>query len=312
MSAFVTRVASALLRVAAMLPLSVLHWIAVPLACCVRQLGLREARVAARNIQLCFPQLEPAARQQMLRDSLTQTACGLLELPLIWGRRPQRALALVREVRGAALLDSALAAGRGVLVAAPHLGAWELLNLWLSSRWPLTVLYRAPESAMLEAILVSARGALGAEQIRAEPAGVRTLLRRLHAGRMVGILPDQRPRRGEGTEAPFFGHPRHSMTLFSRLAQRSGAAVLFVFAERLPNAGGFRIHVLPADPAIADADPLRAATALNDGLTACIAVAPAQYQWTYKIFGYWEPGDPPNLVYVNDPARAQSPRSRVD
>ena len=43
---------------------------------------------------------------------------------------------------------------------------------------------------------------------------------------MVGILPDQQPKAGEGEFAPFFGKPALTMTLLGRLAQRSGAQVL--------------------------------------------------------------------------------------
>jgi len=39
---------------------------------------------------------------------------------------------------------------------------------------------------------------LAPEQVRAEGAGVRTLFKRLGAGGTVGILPDQKPREGEG------------------------------------------------------------------------------------------------------------------
>ncbi len=296
------------LRLGAHVPLRLLHAAARPAAALAAGLGLREARVAERNLALCYPALDPAARRALARDCLAHTAAGLLELAHAWGRDPRRLLGHVVAADGESLIADALARGRGVLLAAPHLGAWELLNLWLSARWPLTVLYRAPEQPGLETLLRDARGALGAEQVRAEPAGVRTLLRRLHEGRLVGILPDQRPRLGEGIDAPFFGHPRRTMTLFTRLAARSGATVVFAFAERLPSAAGFRIHVLPAPPGIDDADPRRASTALNAGIERCIERAPAQYQWTYKLFGYWEPGDPPNTVYARDPARATPPR----
>ena len=63
-----------------------------------------------------------------------------------------------------------------------------------------------------------------------------------------------------------------------------GAAVLMAFAERLPGAKGFRIRLLPGPAAIADADTVKAAAALNASIESCIALAPAQYQWSYKRF----------------------------
>ncbi|MGA9421872.1 MAG: lipid A biosynthesis acyltransferase, partial [Rhodanobacteraceae bacterium] len=115
-------------------------------------------------------------------------------------------------------------------------------------------------------------------------AGVRTLYRRLAAGGVVGILPDQRPKRGEGRWAPLFGTPALTMVLIARLARRTGAEVLFGFAERLPHGAGFDIHILPAPGAIADADLDIACAALNRGVEDCVRLAFTQYQWAYKRY----------------------------
>src|SRR5690606_28151193 len=121
-------------------------------------------------------------------------------------------------------------------------------------------------------------------QIRAGGSGICELYRRLAAGGTVGILPDQEPRRGDGRFAPFYGIDTLSMVLLPRLAARTGATVLFAFAERLPRGAGFAIHLLPAPDGIADADLVRACTAMNAGVEACAERAFSQYQWHYKRF----------------------------
>ena len=101
------------------------------------------------------------------------------------------------------------------------------------------------------------------------------------------ILPDQQPksrRRGAGVFAPFFGVPALTMVLLGRLARKTGAAVVFSFAERLPGNAGYRAHWVEAPAAIADADPVRAAAALNQGVEQCVRICPEQYQWSYKRF----------------------------
>ena len=242
----------------------------------------RTRRVAERNLSLVLTQESAENRQRLARASLVETGKALAEVAAIWGNRPEDALTLVREVRGRELFDAALAAGRGLIVAAPHLGCWELLNYWLAAQTPLAILYRAPRHAVLEPLLLRARGALPVEQVRAEGAGVRTLYKRLAAGGVVGILPDQQPRQGEGAQAPFFGVPAPTMVLLPRLAERTGACVLFSFVERLPHGAGFRAHFLPAPAGIADPDIGVACTALNRGVEDCVRLAFAQYQWTYK------------------------------
>jgi KDO2-lipid IV(A) lauroyltransferase len=286
-----------MMALASRLPLRLLHAIGALLAYPMRWLGTREYRVARRNLELCFPELDERARRGLLRRTLAEAGKGLCELPRLWAGDPRRALALIRAVHGREHFDAARANGRGVLVAAPHLGAWELLNLWLSAQGPLTILYRVPQRAEYEPLLVRARGALGAETVRAEPAGVRLLLRRLKEGRIVGILPDQRPKGGEGIDAPFFGHPARTMTLASRLAQRAGVAMVLGFAERLPHGAGFDLHFVPAETAVVGDDLGAAAAALNRGIEACVRMAPAQYQWTYKRLSFRVPDSGPDPVY---------------
>jgi KDO2-lipid IV(A) lauroyltransferase len=292
------RLLAGALRLGRLVPLRVLHALGGAVARLLIVLGTREARVARRNAELVFPELDAPARAAFVRATLAETARSTLELAHVWGP-PQRALALIREVRGQEHLDAALARGRGVLIAAPHLGAWELLNLYLSTRGPLTILYRVPQRAEYESLLVAARSGLGAEAVRAEASGVRLLFRRLKEGRLVGILPDQRPKGGEGEWAPFFGRPAMTMTLLGRLAHKTGAPVVIGCAERLPHGAGFRIHFIPGDPAIGGADPVASVAALNAGIEALVRLAPAQYQWTYKRYAFQRPGDPPDTVYAN-------------
>ena len=247
-------------------------------------------RKATQTLSFVITQFDAQSRHGLLKSSLIETGKSALELCKVWSGDPHAALALVREVRGGELFDKALAAGRGLIIAAPHLGCWELLNFWLCSRTKIAIAYRPPRQPALEPLLVRARGALAAEQVRAEgSAGVRTLFKRVSAGGAIGILPDQQPKAGEGEFAPFFGSPALTMVLLSRLAQRTGATMLFAFAERLPGGEGFRIHFLPAPDGVADADLPTAVAALNRGVENCVELAPAQYQWAYKRYSIRPP-----------------------
>jgi Kdo2-lipid IVA lauroyltransferase/acyltransferase len=287
-----------LMRLLAMLPLRILHALGTSVSSLMRLFNTREYRVARRNVELCFGHLNTDERAAFVRQTLAQTAMGLTELPRIWGVAPTRALALIKEVRGADLLQSAIAQQRGVIVAAPHLGQWELLNLYLCTQGPMALLYRQPQHPVWEPLLLAGRGKLGATQVRADAAGVRELYRCLRNKMILGVLPDQRPKGGEGEFAPFFGLPCKSMTLLSRLAHKTGAPVVFGFAERLPKGAGFRLHFLPAPQGISDDDLERAVGALHQGLENCVRVAPLQYQWTYKRFSI-QPGVEGNEMYPN-------------
>ncbi len=246
----------------------------------------RESKVARRNLELAYPELSAAEREALHADILKTTARQAFETLRLWTRPHAENLQtmLVRR-EGVELFDAAIAAGKGVIVAAPHYGNWELLNQWLADYTPLAILYRPPDSRLGEAFLRLARADADdrVTQIRAEAAGIRHLFKRLRDGGVVGILPDQQPKAGDGEFAPFFGRPAYTMTLLTRLAERSGATVLFVYCERVGPLA-FALRVEPAPAAIADADSLVATTALNAAVERIARRDPAQYQWTYKRY----------------------------
>ncbi len=260
----------------------------------------RESRVTACNLQIAYPHMHPVQRDQLRQEILRTTARQLMETLRFWTRPHPENLALIREHHGTELLDAALASGRGVIIAAPHYGNWELLNQWLAARTPLAILYAPPDSKVGEAFLNRVRaddragdGGGGGDppprvtQVRAEAAGVRQLFKRLAAGGVLGILPDQQPKQGDGEFGPFFGTEALTMTLLGRLAARSGAVVLMAYCERIDShrAGpGFALHLESAPPGVADADCRVAAAALNSAVERIARRDPAQYQWTYKRY----------------------------
>ena len=257
-----------------------------------QRLGARESRVAGRNIEIAYPDLLPAQRTELQRKVLRTTARQALETLRFWTRPHADNLALIREMHGVERFDAAVASGRGVIVAAPHYGNWELLNQWLASRTPLAILYRPPESAVGEAFLRRVRADDGdrVTQVRAEGAGIRQLFKLLKAGGVTGILPDQQPKAGDGEFAPFFGRKALTMTLLNRLAERTGATVLFGYCERIGAGPEFALRFEPVPEAIAAPDAVAAATALNAAVERIARRDPAQYQWTYKRYTLRPPG----------------------
>jgi KDO2-lipid IV(A) lauroyltransferase len=285
-----------LVRLVGRLPLPALHRLGSCLGWLLLCTPNAVRHKAGATLSIVITQFRGETRHSLLQSSMREAGKSVLEICRIWSGDAQRALALVHDVSGLDLFDRALATNRGLIVAAPHLGCWELVNFWVASRTPLAIAYRPPRQPALEPLLLRARGALPVEQVRADgPAGVRKLYKRLLDGGVVGILPDQQPKLGEGEFAPFFGTPALTMVLLSRLAQRTGATVLFSVAERLPRGAGYRLHFLEAPDGIGAADLSTAVAALNRGVEDCVRLAPAQYQWHYKRYSIRPPGDERSL-----------------
>lgn len=251
------------------------------------------ARVTRRNIQLCFPDLSAAEQDALVRKNLRETFRTVIETGPMWYWRPERLVSLVREVSGLEYVEQAKAAGKGTILAAPHLGCWELLNFYFVKLQPMINLYRPPRIPELESFIIRSRTRAGSRLATTTAGGVKELLQALKKGESTGILPDQDPGRGgAGVFAPFFGIEANTMTLLPRLVQKTGATVIFGYAERLPGGRGYHIHFLPGDPDIGNPDYSIAAAALNRSAETCIRQLPHQYQWGYKRFRSRPPGAP--------------------
>jgi KDO2-lipid IV(A) lauroyltransferase len=111
---------------------------------------------------------------------------------------------------------------------------------------------------------------------------MRPLWKALMDGGMVGITPDQQPKFGGGEFAPFFGRQALTLSLIPKLAARSGAPVLFAWAEPVP--GGFDVYFEAASELIASADLAAATAAMNAQVETIARRDPDQYQWTYKRY----------------------------
>lgn len=282
----------ALLNLTALCPLRLLHAIARVAGALSSLLPTRETKITRVNVALCFPELTPSERAKFVRASLQETACMAAELGHIWMRPIEEVLARVVEVRGYELVQQALERGRGVVIAGPHLGAWELLGLWMGARHPATTLYREPRVREMEAVYWRARSRAGGHLFPADASGVRALYSALGRGEIAGILPDQDPGRGAGVFVPFFGIATNTSTLFTRIASRNRSTVLLAFAERLPRSAGYRIHIVKGAEEISAGDPEAGARALNRDVESLVRIAPLQYLWSYKRFRIRPPGSP--------------------
>ena len=223
------------------------------------------------------------------RPAISAMGMMVAELPWVWMRSTAHPLGDVVRWDGAEHFEAAMLAGKGAIVMSPHLGCWEIGAQAIAEKFgprfgPLVALYRPARKAWLEPLVAQARTRPYLASAPTSLAGVRTLIRTLRAGGYTAILPDQVPPLGQGVWAPFLGREVYTMTLLSKLAQQTGAAVILTWCERLPQGQGFCMHMRPFDaPELLDANcaPELAAAAVNRGVEQLVRAAPGQYLWSY-------------------------------
>lgn len=205
-----------------------------------------------------------------------------LELSKIWLRPLEEAASRVVKVSGWELVEAATAAGKGVVYLTPHLGCFEVTAQYLSTHAPITVLYRPPKQAWLQTMIETGRARKQLYLAAADMTGVRALLKALKRGEAVGMLPDQAPKMGEGLWVDFFGKPAYTMTLAARLTE-AGAAVIMVWAERLPGGAGYHFHLQQPTQPISGKTEERAER-ISHEIECLIRQCPEQYLWGYNRY----------------------------
>ena len=247
----------------------------------------REANVA--RINFSYTGLVAGDQvENLAKDVMRATGRNLFETLRIWTRPRKDNLALIKNVYGLEHLNAAQAQKKGLIIAAPHYGNWELLIEYMASLGTFALVYRVPDKKWGDIFLRRARAGENVVLVPAETNAMRPLWKTLQAGGMVGITPDQQPKFGGGVFAPFFGKQALTLSLIPKLAERSQAPVIFAYTEA--SAAGFDLYFEIADPQIHDKDLSLATKAMNAQVETIAKRDLRQYQWTYKRYTLRPPG----------------------
>ena len=280
-----------LLWLLSLMPAAMPYWLANRAAGLIMRASPVKRRTTVRNLERCYPELSPALRERWVRESFAHYFCTVLETGHNWYWPVDKLQARCVEAVNEDLFREALASRRGMVLLAPHFGAWEFLGLYLQRFPDIAILFKPPSHPDLHRALLEKRQRGGALLIPATPTGLRQLYAHLRAGGAAGVLPDQQPSQGQGRFASFFGNPALTGVLIPRLVQRTGCLVVAGACERLPG-GRYRVHFLPVDEAVHSDDLITSLTAVNRAVEDCVAIDPPQYLWSYRRFKTQPEGQP--------------------
>jgi KDO2-lipid IV(A) lauroyltransferase len=238
-------------------------------------------RIVRRNLEICFPHLQPHEIESLARRHFENVAAFLPEMANTWFGSADRIAHLFR-IEGVEHLRAALAKGNGVMLFSGHFTTLEICVPIIKTMVPLyAFMFRARHNPLVNAM--QRRGRQRAAHASFGNNDVRAMLRMLRKNAVVWYAPDQAPGSG-GELLSFFGEPAMTNTATSRLARVSGAAVVPLFFMRLPDDSGYvlRFHApldnLPSGDAVRDTARLTAV--LEDFVREC----PEQYFWTHRKF----------------------------
>lgn len=242
----------------------------------------RERRViAARNLQLCFPELTDSERRQLVRRHFSCLGRALFEAGLGYWASDARLRPLAR-FRGIDNLRAARAGGRGVILVAGHFTSMELCGRLLGLEADFDVVIRPFSNPEVDAVVRSGRRRAARSVIPKK--SFRQFLRGLRENRAVLITVDQATTARNKVMAPFFRVPAPTSTNAARIAKKTGAAVLPLLWLRAPDGSGYRVEIGAALADFPSADAITDAIRINTMIEEQIRQAPEQYYWIHRRF----------------------------
>jgi KDO2-lipid IV(A) lauroyltransferase len=273
------------------LPLGVQAVLGRGLGVLLYHLATRRRKLALRNVQLCLPELDEAARVTLVRAHFKWLARSLLERALLWYASPTRLKRLIH-VEGD--IHLAERSDRAVMWLVPHfLGvdvAGAATQLFQGKK--VCNVYTVQSNAVLDAALRQGRGRFGLAEMFPRHQNAISMVRAIKRGLPFFNPSDMDFGLRDAAFVPFFGHPAATLLAPSRLARSLNMIVQPVVAEILPGGQGWRVRFLPAWEGWPTDNPEADAAAMNRFIEAQIRLLPEQYLWVHKRFKTRPPGQP--------------------
>jgi len=245
-------------------------------------------RVARRNLEICFPELDTAAREGLLRAHFASLGMAVFEFLRAWWGRLQP-VDQGFEVQGLEYIAAGKETGGGVILISPHFTTLEMCTRLLCQRAAVAGMYRPHDSEALDWAVRRGRMRHAAAMFARDE--LRPAVKYLKGGGVLWFAPDQESRRGDSVFVPFFGHPAWSLTSTHQLARLSGALVLPLFHERLDD-GRYRVEIGAPMPDFPSKDALADTARVMALIEAQIRRVPPQYLWIHKRFKTQPEGTP--------------------
>lgn len=276
-----------------------LHWLPLPLLARVGEavgeityrLAAPRRHIAMVNLRLCFPELDDAARRRLARAHFHALGRSLVERGLLWWASEARLKRLIR-LEGAERLRALVAAGKPVILLAPHFVALDIGGSRVAMEFDSVSIYARQKNQVVDRWLFHGRSRFGDQLLLSRQDGVRGTVKAMKAGRPFYYLPDMDYGRKDAIFVPFFGVPAATITGLSRLGRLAGATVVPCVTRMLPGGRGYVAQIGEPWPDFPTRDVEADTARMNRWIESVVRTMPEQYYWVHRRFKTRPPGEP--------------------
>lgn len=271
-----------LLWLVVQLPYPVIYRLGNALGRLAMRLMKRRAKIAYRNLELCFPEMSEAERHRMVVKNFESVGMGVMETGIAWFW-PTRRVNRWMDASGLEHIRSVQDSGRGVLLIGIHFLTLEMGARMFGIHNPGIGVYRPNDNPVLD--WLQTWGRMRSNKSMIDRKDLKGMVRALKNGEIIWYAPDHDYGPRASVFVPLFAVQDAATTSGTwMLAKMSKACVVPFVPRRKPDGKGYELIILEPEcnPPLEDAETT--AAWMNTIVEKCIMMAPEQYMWLHRRF----------------------------
>lgn len=271
-----------LLWLVVQLPYPVIYRLGNAMGRLALRLMKRRAKIAYRNLELCFPEMSEAERHRMVVKNFESVGMGVMETGIAWFW-PTKRINHWMDASGLEHIRAVQDSGRGVLLIGIHFLTLEMGARMFGIHNPGIGVYRPNDNPVLD--WLQTWGRMRSNKSMIDRKDLKGMVRALKNGEIIWYAPDHDYGPRASVFAPLFAVKDAATTSGTwMLAKMSKACVVPFVPRRKPDGKGYELIILEPEcnPPLDDAETT--AAWMNTIVEKCILMAPEQYMWLHRRF----------------------------
>lgn len=240
------------------------------------------------NLRLCYPDKSETEIKAMLRTHFIEHVRALLFYSRLWFY-PEFLLRRKLLVEGFEQIDSFRDQKRNIIILLSHSVGLDVAIASISMRYGANGPYKHVRHPVFDWLIANRRIRYGGTIFPRED-GLRPILRATRMGNPLVYLADEDLGNERSIFAPLFGIQKATIPVLGRLAKSCDAVVLPCICCYDHRQKRYKTTLLPPIDNLSG-DDAGDTLAMNQAIEKTIALCPAQYYWSFRLFNTRPPGE---------------------
>jgi lipid A biosynthesis lauroyl/palmitoleoyl acyltransferase len=253
-------------------------------------LNKKRRKVVRINLGLCFPEMTPAAKRQLMREHFRVYGRTFIDMGKIWWAS-EKYLERFIQFEGLEHYQRAREAGKQVILLTGHFVGIDVGGPMISRHYRQIGLIKPIHNKVMDWALGRGRVRFGSRMLLRDD-GMRPVVQAIKDGFGFSYVPDEDFGPERSVFVPFLGTRAPTLTSVGKLARMTNATVIPCFVWRQSAWHGYLVKMHPPLDNFPSGDDIADATRVRQVLAEAVREHPEQYMWTFKFFRSQPDGKP--------------------